>query len=100
MKTELKTEYKGKKMSEQGNMPEDFIGDIPVELVVELGRKKMLLRDIAKLKTDDIVDLEQTMEAPLNIVVGNKLLAKGELVKVNGRIGLRIIEMIGKKGAE
>jgi flagellar motor switch protein FliN len=87
-------------MSEQENMPEDFIGDIPVELVVELGRKKMLLRDIAKLKTDDIVDLEQTMEAPLNIVVGDKLLARGELVKVNGRIGLRIIEMVGKRGAE
>jgi flagellar motor switch protein FliN/FliY len=87
-------------MSEQENMPEDFIGDIPVELVVELGRKKMLLRDIAKLKTDDIVDLEQTMEAPLNIVVGDKLLARGELVKVNGRIGLRIIEMIGKRSAE
>mgnify|MGYP002637994373 FL=1 len=87
-------------MSEQENMPEDFIGDIPVELVVELGRKKMLLRDIAKLKTDDIVDLEQTMEAPLNIVVGDKLLARGELVKVNGRIGLRIIEMVGKRGSE
>ena len=87
-------------MSEQEKMQDDFIGDIPVELVVELGRKKMLLRDIAKLKTDDIVDLEQTMEAPLNIVVGDKLLARGELVKVNGRIGLRIIEMIGKRGSE
>jgi flagellar motor switch protein FliN/FliY len=60
----------------------------------------MLLRDIAKLKTDDIVDLEQTIEAPLNIVVGGKLLARGELVKVNGRIGLRIIEMVGKRSQE
>lgn len=87
-------------MSEQENVQEDFIGDIPVELVVEMGRKRMLLRDIAKLKTDDIVDLEQTIEAPLNIVVGGKLLARGELVKVNGRIGLRIIEMVGKKSQE
>ena len=87
-------------MSEQENVQEDFIGDIPVELVVEMGRKRMLLSDIAKLKTDDIVDLEQTIEAPLNIVVGGKLLARGELVKVNGRIGLRIIEMVGKKSQE
>ena len=87
-------------MSEQENVQEDFIGDIPVELVVEMGRKRMLLRDIAKLKTDDIVDLEQTIEAPLNIVVGGKLLARGELVKVNGRIGLRIIEMVGKRSQE
>ena len=87
-------------MSEQEKVQEDFIGDIPVELVVEMGRKRMLLRDIAKLKTDDIVDLEQTIEAPLNIVVGGKLLARGELVKVNGRIGLRIIEMVGKRSQE
>jgi flagellar motor switch protein FliN/FliY len=87
-------------MSDQENVQEDFIGDIPVELVVEMGRKRMLLRDIAKLKTDDIVDLEQTIEAPLNIVVGGKLLARGELVKVNGRIGLRIIEMVGKRSQE
>jgi flagellar motor switch protein FliN/FliY len=87
-------------MSDQEKVQEDFIGDIPVELVVEMGRKRMLLRDIAKLKTDDIVDLEQTIEAPLNIVVGGKLLARGELVKVNGRIGLRIIEMVGKRSQE
>ena len=86
-------------MSEQEERMDDgFIGDIPVELVVELGRKKMLLRNVATLKTDDIVDLEQTVDAPLNIVVGGKSLAKGELVMVNGRVGLRIIEMVGRRG--
>ena len=87
-------------MSEQDEraMDDGFIGDIPVELVVELGRKKMLLRNVATLKTDDIVDLEQTVDAPLNIVVGGKSLARGELVMVNGRVGLRIIEMVGRRG--
>jgi flagellar motor switch protein FliN len=79
---------------------DNFIGDIPVELVVELGRKKMLLRNIAALKADDIVDLEQTVDSPLNIVVGGKLLARGELVMVNGRVGLRIIELVGRRGEE
>ena len=88
-------------MAEEGKAVDDsFIGDIPVELVVELGRKKMLLRNIATLKADDIVDLEQTVDAPLNIVVGGKILAKGELVMVNGRVGLRIVEMVGRKGEE
>ena len=85
---------------EDKSINDGFIGDIPVELVVELGRKKMLLRNIANLKTDDIVDLEQTVDAPLNIVVGGKNLAKGELVMVNGRVGLRIVEMIGRRGEE
>ena len=79
---------------------DNFIGDIPVELVVELGRKKMLLRNIAALKADDIVDLEQTVDSPLDIRVGDKLLAKGELVMVNGRVGLRVTEMPGRRGAE
>ena len=76
---------------------ESFIGDIPVELVVELGRKKMLLRNIASLKADDIINLEQPVDASLNIVVGGKLLAKGELVMVNGSVGIRVIEMVGRR---
>ena len=76
---------------------ETFIGDIPVELVVELGRKKMLLRNIASLKSDDIINLEQPVDASLNIVVGGKLLAKGELVMVNGSVGIRVIELIGRR---
>jgi len=86
--------------SESNPVSDNFIGDIPVELVVELGRKKMLLRNIAALKADDIVDLEQTVDSPLNIVVGGKLLARGELVMVNGRVGLRIIELVGRRGEE
>ena len=90
-------------MAEQqtdSTVSDNFIGDIPVELVVELGRKRMLLRNIAGLKADDIVDLEQTVDSPLNIVVGGKLLARGELVMVNGRVGLRIIELVGRRGDE
>ena len=86
--------------SDSNAVSDNFIGDIPVELVVELGRKKMLLRNIAALKADDIVDLEQTVDSPLNIVVGGKLLARGELVMVNGRVGLRIIELVGRRGDE
>ena len=77
-----------------------FLGGIPVEVVVELGRKTMLIRDVAALKPGDIVDLEQTVDSPLDIRVGDKLLAKGELVMVNGRVGLRVTEMPGRRGAE
>ena len=77
-----------------------FLGGIPVEVVVELGRKTMLIRDVAALKPGDIVDLEQTVDSPLDIRVGDKLLARGELVMVNGRVGLRVTEMPGRREAE
>jgi flagellar motor switch protein FliN/FliY len=80
--------------------PDTFLGGIPVEVVVELGRKTMLIREVAALKPGDIVDLEQTVDSPLDIRVGDKLLAKGELVMVNGRVGLRVTEMPGRRGAE
>ena len=77
-----------------------FLGGIPVEVVVELGRRTMLIREVAALKPGDIVDLEQTVDSPLDIRVGEKLLARGELVMVNGRVGLRVTEMPGRRGAE
>ena len=91
-------------MSDQSNNlntdPDAFLGGIPVEVVVELGRKSMLIREVAALKPGDIVDLEQTVDSPLDIRVGEKLLARGELVMVNGRVGLRVTEMPGRRGAE
>ena len=77
-----------------------FLGDIPVEVIVELGRKEMLLRQVAALKQDDIVDLDQTVDSPLDIRVGGKLLAKGELVMVDGRVGLRVTQIFGRRGDE
>jgi flagellar motor switch protein FliN/FliY len=77
-----------------------FLGNIPVELIVELGRKEMLLREVAALKPDAIVDLDQTVDSPLDIRVGGKLLARGELVTIDGRVGLRVIKMFGRSGDE
>ena len=79
---------------------DNFLGEIPVEVVVELGRKTMLIREVAALKAGDIVALEQSVDSPLDIRVGDKLLARGELVMVNGRVGLRVTEIPGRRGDE
>ena len=74
----------------QNQSQASFLGDIPVEVVVELGRTKMVLRDLANLDTDDVVELNQPMDKPLDVVVGGKLIARGELVMVAERMALRI----------
>ena len=53
----------------QNQSQASFLGDIPVEVVVELGRTKMVLRDLANLDTDDVVELNQPMDKPLDVVV-------------------------------
>ena len=73
-----------------------FLGDIPVDAVIELGRRRMVLQDLAALDVDDIVELDQAMDRPLDLVVGDKVLARGELVMVGERVALRITELVGR----
>jgi flagellar motor switch protein FliN/FliY len=78
------------------NDSDNFLLGIPVEVVVELGRKTMLIREVASLKPGEVINLDQPVDAPLEVRVGDKLLARGELVMVEGKVGLRITEMPGR----
>ncbi len=82
---------------ERGSVDEvTFLGDIPVDVVIELGRRRMVLKEIAALEVDDIVELDQPMDRPLDLVVGGKVLARGELVMVGERVALRVTELVGR----
>jgi len=78
----------------KGQAEVSFLGDIPVEVVIELGRTKMVLRDLAGLNVDDVVELDQPMDKPLDVVVGGKLIARGELVMVGDRVALRVTDLV------
>ena len=71
-----------------------FLQDLPVEVVVELGRTRLTIRQLAALDRDDVIDLDRTSDDPLDIVVGGKLFARGEVVMQGDRMALRIVEMI------
>ena len=73
-----------------------FLGEIPVEVVVELGRLRLMLRDLAALNEDDVIELDQPVDRPLELVVGGKTLAKGELVMVGEDVALRVTEIKGR----
>ncbi len=72
----------------------EFILDIPLELSVELGRRKMLVNDLLQLGQGSIVELNKLAGEPLEIFINNKLVARGEVVVVNEKFGVRLTDII------
>lgn len=72
----------------------EFILDIPLEVSVEIGRTRMLIKDLLKLNQGSIIELDKFAGEPVEIYVNGKLMAKGEVVVVNDRFGVRVTEII------
>ena len=72
----------------------DFILDIPLKLTVELGRTKLLISDLLQLGQGSIIELNKLAGEPLEILVNDKLIARGEAVVVNEKFGVRITDIL------
>jgi flagellar motor switch protein FliN/FliY len=78
------------------NQPEgiDLLLDIPLEISVQLGRTKLPISELMSLSPGSVIDLDKLSGEPLDILLNNKLVARGEAVLVNDRYGVRIVEII------
>ena len=72
----------------------DFILDIPLEISVELGRTNMLVNDLLQLARGSIIELSKLAEEPMDIYINRKLFARGEVVVVNEKFGIRLTDII------
>ena len=72
----------------------DFILDIPLDVTVELGRVKMLVNDLLQLGQGSIIELNKPSEEPVEIYINNKLIARGEVVVVDEKFGIRVTDVI------
>jgi len=70
-----------------------FIEDVPLIMIVEIGRTEMEVQEILNLKKGNLVVFEKIVGEPMCIVVGDRLMARGEIVVVNERYGVRISEV-------
>ena len=73
-----------------------FLHEIPVDLVVELGRARLTIGELAELGQDEVVDLDRPADRPLDVIVGGRVFARGEVVMVGERLALRVTELIGR----
>ena len=73
----------------------DLLLDVPVGLTVELGSCHLPMRDVLNLNTGSVVQLDKVADAPVELRVNNKLVARGEVVVVENRFGIKITELLG-----
>lgn len=71
-----------------------LIADIPVEVTVELGRRRITIRDLLQLAPGSVVELDRATGEPLNVYANGCLIAHGEVVVVNNSYGIRLTDVV------
>ncbi|GIV20554.1 MAG: hypothetical protein KatS3mg023_2305 [Armatimonadota bacterium] len=72
----------------------ELILDVPLELTVELGRKRMFIKDVLELTIGSIVELDRVAGEPVDVLVNGRIMARGEVVVIEDNFGIRITEII------
>ncbi|MEQ6375335.1 flagellar motor switch phosphatase FliY [Bacillaceae bacterium S4-13-58] len=81
--------------NEQRNL--DMLLDIPLKVTVELGRTKRTIKDILELSAGSIVELDKLAGEPVDILVNDKLIAKGEVVVIDENFGVRVTDILSQR---
>ncbi len=91
------SEHSGMNGSKKFEVNIDSLLDVSVEISVEIGRTKLTIGELLSLSKGSIVELNRAAGESVDIFVNEKLLGKGEIVLVNERLGVRVIEIITPK---
>jgi flagellar motor switch protein FliN len=78
--------------ADKGNL--DFILDIPLEITVELGRTRMMVNELLKLGQGSVIELGKIAGETLEILANSRLIARGDVVVINDKYGIRLTEVI------
>ncbi|KQB14538.1 FliM/FliN family flagellar motor switch protein [Rhodobacter capsulatus] len=71
---------------------------VPIEITISVGKARPLVRDLLRMKRDSILPLDRRVEDPVELYVGDKLIARGELTEMegesNGQLAVRLTEVV------
>lgn len=80
--------------SSEGSITLDAVSDIPVQVSVVLGKSSMQVNQLLKLGRGAVIELDRKVGEPIDVYVNNRLVARGEVVVVEDRIGVTMTEII------
>lgn len=71
-----------------------FLLDVPLQVTVEIGRSRILVKDLLQMVEGYVVELDKLAGEPLDLYVNSRLIARGEVVLVNEKLGLRLTDVV------
>ena len=83
-----------KKDSTAGERGLEFLYDVPLQISVEVGRSKILLRDLLRMGEGYVIELDKLAGEPLDLYVNSRLIARGEAVLVGDKFGIRLTDVV------
>ncbi len=82
--------------SQQTSRSLDFLYDVPLQVSVEIGRCKIMLKDLLTMTEGYVIELEKLAGEPLDLYVNSRLIAHGEAVLVGDKFGIRLTDVVSK----
>ena len=77
----------------------NLVLDVPVNLTIELGSCQLPMKEVLQLNIGSVVQLDKPADAPVELNVNGKLIARGEVVVVEDRFGVKVTEVLGGASA-
>jgi len=71
-----------------------FLYDVPLQVSVEVGRCKILLKDLLEMGTGQVIELDKMADEPLDLYVNSRLIARGKAVMIGDKFGIKLTDVI------
>jgi flagellar motor switch protein FliN/FliY len=78
----------------EGQRDIKFLLDVPLTVTVEIGRSRMLISELLQVGQGSVIELDKLAGEPMEILVNNKVIARGEVVLVNDKFGIRLTDIV------
>ncbi len=85
-------------MTEAATQSSNPFTQVPIEITISVGKARPMVRDLLRMKRDSVMPLDSRVDDPVELYVGDKLIARGELTEMQGehagQLGVRLTEVI------
>ncbi|BCR06624.1 hypothetical protein DESUT3_36930 [Desulfuromonas versatilis] len=93
-KEAAKSQAKAAQRVEEGAKNLEFLLDLPLNVSVEVGRSRIMIKDLLQMREGNVIELDKLAGEPLDLYVNSRLIARGEAVLVNDKFGIRLTDVV------